>query len=150
MVDYWVDFISSGEPSILSGDWKPIGNEHIYLNVSGIHPSMDSSTTLHERMALWEEIMNNKVTTSSETPTDVTTEGSTISPTIAPTKDPTSLPTNTPVVTTNSKTSTDVTTDDTTQGSTTNTPDSSATKPTSTLIVPSIFFSAIAGCLQLL
>ena len=81
MVGFWIDFIASGDPNLTSDDWRPSEKEHRYLNISGLHPSMDSSTSLHERMALWEEIMNNQVTTSPETSTDVPT-------TIIPTKDP--------------------------------------------------------------
>ena len=81
MVGFWIDFIASGDPNLTSDDWRPSEKEHRYLNISGLHPSMDSSTSLHERMDLWEEIMNNQVTTSPETSTDVPT-------TIIPTKGP--------------------------------------------------------------
>ena len=55
MVGFWVDFISTGYPDIMSDVWSPAEKDHKYLNISGLNPSMDSSTTLDERMALWEE-----------------------------------------------------------------------------------------------
>ena len=140
MVDFWVDFISTGNPNILQGQWSPVEKEHRYLNISGLHSFMDSSDYLKERMALWEEIMSNK--TSLET----TTQISTTNPTTAP---PTTTPTNDPTqVTTNPGTSTDVPTDDTTQGSTitptttptTDTTDSGATKLNSPFIFLIMFF----------
>ena len=116
MVGFWVDFISSGNPNILQGQWSPVDKEHRYLNISGLHSFMGNSENLHERMALWDDIMSNK--TSLET----TTQTSTMNPTTAP---PTATPTNVPTtsstdtpITTNPGTSTDVSTDDTTQGST--------------------------------
>ena len=135
MVDFWVDFISTGNPNILQGQWSPVEKEHRYLNISGLHSFMDSSDYLKERMALWEEIMSNK--TSLET----TTQISTTNPTTTPTNDPTP-------VTTNPGTSTDVPTDDTTQGSTitptttptTDTTDSGATKLNSPFIFLIMFF----------
>ena len=148
MVDFWVDFISTGNPNILQGQWSPFKKEHKYLNISGLHSFMGNSETLHERMALWEEIMSNK--TNLET----TTQTSTMNPTTAP---PTTTPTNVPTtsttdtpVTTNPGTSTDVPTEDTTQGSTitpttptTDTTDSGATKQNSPFIFLILFFFAI-------
>jgi hypothetical protein len=57
MVDFWVDFISSGNPNILQGQWSPVDKEHRYLNISGLHSFMGNSENLQERMALWEDIM---------------------------------------------------------------------------------------------
>jgi hypothetical protein len=71
MVDFWVDFISTGNPNILQGQWSPFEKEHKYLNISGLHSFMGNSDTLLERMALWEEIMSNK--TSLETTTQIST-----------------------------------------------------------------------------
>ena len=149
MIDFWVDFIFSGNPNILQGQWSPVDKEHRYLNISGLHSFMCNSETLQERMDLWEEIMSNK--TSLET----TTQTSTMNPTTAP---PTATPTNVPTtsstdtpITTNPGTSTDVSTEDTTQGSTittittpiTETTDSSATKLNSPFIFLIMFFFAI-------
>ena len=83
MVDFWVDFISTGNPNILQGQWSPFEKEHKYLNISGLHSFMGNSESLQERMDLWEEIMSNK--TSLET----TTQSSTINPTTTPTRGPT-------------------------------------------------------------
>ena len=71
MVDFWVDFISTGNPNILQGQWSPFEKEHKYLNISGLHSFMGNSENLHERMALWEDIMSNK--TSLETTTLIST-----------------------------------------------------------------------------
>ena len=55
MVGFWVDFIISGDPNLISDIWSPSEEDHMYMNISGLNPSIDSSTTLDERMALWEE-----------------------------------------------------------------------------------------------
>ena len=143
MVDFWVDFIFSGNPNILQGQWSPVDKEHRYLNISGLHSFMGNSENLHERMALWEDIMSNK--TSLETTTQISTTNPTTAPsTPTPTNDPTTF-------TTNPGTSTDVPTDNTTQGSTitptttptTDTTDSGATKLNSPFIFLIMFFFAI-------
>ena len=105
MVDFWVDFIFSGNPNILQGQWSPVDKEHRYLNISGLHSFMGNSENLQERMALWEDIMSNK--TSLETTTQISTTNPTTRPTNDPTNDPTTSTTDTPV-TTNPSTSTDV------------------------------------------
>ena len=146
MVDFWVDFISSGNPNILQGQWSPVDKEHRYLNISGLHSFMGNSENLHERMALWDDIMSNK--TSLETTTQIsTTNPTTAPPDTTPTNDPTTSTTDTPV-TTNPGTSTDVPTEDTTQGSTITTPttettDSGATNLNSPFIFLIMFFFAI-------
>lgn len=79
MVDFWVDFISTGNPNILQGQWSPVDKEHRYLNISGLHSFMGNSENLHERMALWEEIMSNKTSleTTTTPKTDTTDSGAT-------------------------------------------------------------------------
>ena len=101
IVDFWVDFISTGNPNILQGQWSPVDKEHRYLNISGLHSFMGNSENLHERMALWEDIMSNK--TSLETTTQISTTNPTTAPsTTTPTNDPTTSTTDTPVTTTDS------------------------------------------------
>ena len=136
MVDFWVDFIFSGNPNILQGQWSPVDKEHKYLNISGLHSFMGNSENLQERMALWEDIMSNK--TSLET----TTQISTTNPTTRPTNDPTTSTTVTPV-TTNPLTSTDVPTITPTTTPTTETADSGVTKLNCPFIFMIMFFFAI-------
>jgi hypothetical protein len=141
MVDFWVDFIFTGDPNILQGQWSPFEKEHEYLNISGLHSFMGNSDTLLERMALWEEIMSNK--TSLETTTQIsTTNPTTAPPTTTPTNDPTTSTMDTPV-TTNPWTSTDVPTITPTTTPTTDTTDSGATKLKSPFIFLIMFFFAI-------
>ena len=69
MVRAWSSFINTGSPA--TGDfvdWETVNLEHKYMNISGGLAGMCYDKTLKERMDLWDDLMNEHESTTSEAP----------------------------------------------------------------------------------